>query len=947
MSITKAHTFREIKNNGGAARNMGGGSQAIRNVIKDNHKIYKASAHVSKISLDKSAINKPIIRKTKNSIPSIFSGGSEHILRRSVNSVIIDLAGTRDLLLIDSPYKRTADVPFPGDEVNTQGFAIQADGCENPGQRQNVVLIGPKTGNVRPSSWFRSNIVDFAPGCGCYTDLTYGLLDVIPIGILIDGIWGSAGRVKALKKIREILFDTDMRWLAATSYNRSKDAAGNVIKGHIKKNIDKAKNYLGYLDNINNDPKFFKKWAVGAIDAPDQIEAFLAKQGETPFANTPNVLIDFQDMGLDSSVAREITTGATMDDFALGRFAKPPHVIVNGKRLRVINYDYQTINDYLDSPVSLVKDRMNQIQSVTNFGGLVKKDITQGNLRRVTHDRVNYYGHTIEGWAPGELSNFFEEALKIKLSLTRASNPNLKYDATISVSDLIFNNELTDAMVSDKLWLDTFYAHVGVNLTAAMDNYNFAAGMNGNTPFTGADLTYSMNVIKNLIDNGTITAYYKNQIRRANQRYVDELKDLVNREVPRIKAQWDYHYPRAKQGLQILDILSSAADKSQDSLEQDIIAQASHELTQAGITIAKEALVWFTPLVTYLGLAAFGLVRQKYCGGFLNMVSAISGGLTGSYFYDDTILNPATCNCDCQQGFDKCPADPSSESWFSTPAWTFAAWNNVIPAVPKTDELGSCYRKCCDSQTGYTNPVTFLCGCACFGDITVGTPIGGGDPDSTFRAGAGCDCFKPTLFGLQKGICINPFEETRRTALGEVWDANKCEFICPNTGKPGAGCNGYATPVEVTYVDGNGASQTENSLCDCECIDPQDGSQWPPDCAPGEEFNADPNVCGCQPCTGNQTWDMAAFSNSVLDCSMCPSPYWYCDCDACDNDPDNPHGPEGINFIFCDGYSVNVPGGSPYFVDPETFGQSAAGNNPLFTDVSFGFSGCEPASPPQ
>jgi len=197
--------------------------------------------------------------------------------------------------------------------------------------------------------------------------------------------------------------------------------------------------------------------------------------------------------------------------------------------------------------------------------------------------------------------------------------------------------------------------------------------------------------------------------------------------------------------------------------------------------------------LTFAALISLGISRKKRCFG------------------KNTTLNPKTCECECiQQDLEICPATQNSGSQL------LFGW--IVPGLlPQLSELNSCGPSCCGGQAKYqfgSDP----CQCACLGEITFGTVLsGGGSQDDYWKQGNGCGCLRPGIFYSTRGKCISRFVEERNTALGQVWDADKCEFICPNTGKPeGERCIPDETyPVSVTYVDSNGVSRTEDSLCYC------------------------------------------------------------------------------------------------------------------------------------
>jgi len=335
--------------------------------------------------------------------------------------------------------------------------------------------------------------------------------------------------------------------------------------------------------------------------------------------------------------------------------------------------------------------------------------------------------------------------------------------------------------------------------------------------FSQLMLQYAENV------NGVLTinpysSYTRNAIIDANpglgpyqiQEIIDDIADDVNQTLNNIEYIANSNIPTLEnaidtsQGniLRLANIIDHYRATFYSTGVQRIAARESELLQQAPKLAQAGTLA--TGFLSFLGLALFGVGRQKQC------------------FDPRTRLNPDTCECECRfpSLYEVCPVDATASPLWGAPQWV---WDNVVPMLPQSEEVRTCYKKCCDSQTAWVDSVGYGCGCNCFGEIpSYAVPLGGGAADSYFKSGTGAKCCRELQFSLlggnwQRGSCVSSFEETRRTALGQVWDADKCEFICPNTGKPeGERCIPNETyPVSVTYVDGNGVSQTEDSLCYC------------------------------------------------------------------------------------------------------------------------------------
>jgi len=332
-------------------------------------------------------------------------------------------------------------------------------------------------------------------------------------------------------------------------------------------------------------------------------------------------------------------------------------------------------------------------------------------------------------------------------------------------------------------------------------------------------LTDQMEIINNVLYNGQADlqealSFYENII-LANGPDLDDIvyaasersmaikktqvSNNISREIQHLESESSRYANSIVAKIQNI-LKDKAAQKSQ--AQQEILSETSRLKLEADLALQSGAGA--SGFLAVLGLALFGVGREKQC------------------FDPRTRLNPDTCECECwfPSLYEVCPVDATASPLWGAPQWV---WDNVVPMLPQSEEVRTCYKKCCDSQTAWVNSVGYGCGCNCFGEIpSYAVPLGGGAADSYFKSGTGAKCCRELQFSLlggnwQRGSCVSSFEETRRTALGQVWDADKCEFICPNTGKPeGERCIPNETyPVSVTYVDGNGVSQTEDSLCYC------------------------------------------------------------------------------------------------------------------------------------
>lgn len=249
--------------------------------------------------------------------------------------------------------------------------------------------------------------------------------------------------------------------------------------------------------------------------------------------------------------------------------------------------------------------------------------------------------------------------------------------------------------------------------------------------------------------------------------------------------------------------------------------------------------------------------------------------------------NPKTCECECEDGYEHCLNDERTVANF-----LFGLVN-----VDTIEQATICSPPCCGGQAKYELSVTAnpSCGCACLGDITFGTIIsGGGSQDDYWKAGNGCSCLQHGLIFSTRGKCVSAFSEERATALGQTWDGDQCEFVCPQTGSPeGPNCTGNKRRKKITWTDSQGNTwPNQDSLCECECIEEPSadliaeydkmGRTWDPDLC---EFPCPENsdrANGVEICPGYGRYlNNMTTSNPVVSSPDDPLYVEGCDC-VCD-----------------------------------------------------------------
>ena len=157
-------------------------------------------------------------------------------------------------------------------------------------------------------------------------------------------------------------------------------------------------------------------------------------------------------------------------------------------------------------------------------------------------------------------------------------------------------------------------------------------------------------------------------------------------------------------------------------------------------------------------------------------------------FGENVRLNESTCDCEC--------VDPNMTQCTGQNTVSNIILGFVLPDI---DELQTyCSLPCCGGQVKYQFG-NEACKCACLGDITLGTVIGGGgSADDTWKEGSGCDCLQPGFLWSTRGKCVSLDVENRALAQGKVWDGSVCDFVCPNG--PPAPCQGNTTrPPAINY----------------------------------------------------------------------------------------------------------------------------------------------------
>ena len=887
MTIITAVSGQPFKNDGGVALNMGDGSTSITNVAH-GHTVKSSSYDTnSSFTLPNPSGVDPlgvqndgmVVRKsTKTNIYNnvnnfIFFGAygsplfSENKSYAELDAKDIHRSTDTEFSYFpaftnrQAPLKRKQTIKL-GELMMTSGEQLTQtpieilDGGTMPFDENRLTLANEDCEGAEENEWIILDkgalglpTMNINPPCGCYINAGVGLLDLIPLGLAFKAIGKFATFFKYILNTKKTASGP---WNTAITYIGGKltekmpfgDAVATTVG-----TIPLAQEWIkGWKNKFFKYIPNYKTGDIGNLPAIPTIETEIAEdlpriiphptKGSTYYSGT----VEIQGQPL-AKLSRYSTT-----------FIKSVYT-------RAIN-EFKTIM----GEIRILHDKINQLKAnrAKKIILLGYAEVGPANATLTVKIRIppTHYGIVNDA---GDIINYpggpnSAPAFSITVPHVTVTHPD-----SIVLAGNVVETENAILLTADGLdnALDSVVQDLSEQYSAQFGAFFHDPGINNDGWREAFKILYG-NDLKSMITQKA-ERFYKQQILSKQ----DRLKRLSDVAKKKLKA--------ARQELINGDI-AMAQLKSEIETDKSIVLEELKGLaTKDKITATKSIALngslsasWF--VIT--GRAIFQVGRQKRCLG------------------KNTFLNPETCNCECFVGYTECSADYTLNSMWGNIMWT---WDTIIPMLPKTEEMTTCFESCCEGQVAYKSTISHLCGCACYGDLGLTqSPLEDGSADSHFKGSEGCDCFSEGWmgFGKARGKCVSDSATALALGQGQAWDDARCEYNCAETRalplKLGASPDCPDTRLTTNMSGSSYSAFKPGSVCECECSQAASGEgSWPPSCPAGYVFDTRANVCGCMPAgvckqyAGDANGDSFTGPNAVSDAiqfindntANCTSPY--------------------------------------------------------------------------
>ncbi len=866
MTIITALSGQPFKNDGGVALNMGDGSTSITNV-EHGHTVKSSSYDTnSSFALPNPSGVDPlgvqndgmVVRKsTKTNIYNnvnnfiffgaygspLFSENKSYAeldakdihrstdtefsyfpaftnrqapLKRKQTIKLGELMMTSGEQLTQTPVEIISSSTKP---VMDKSILIQSDDCldENgqaTSQSKDWIILSANPGNLLSPV---SISMDVDPPCGCYVDAGLSLIDLIPIGLAFKAIGKVASFFRFILNIKKTASGP---WNTAITY----------VGGKLTEKLPFGDAVATTKGTFQSALEWIKGWRA-------KFSKFIPNYKTGDVSNLPNIPTIETDIPEDlARVIPHPEKGDTYYTSVVYRGGLPLDEVKNSR------YSTTVIKSRYTGQINKFKLFMSRIRS---YRETLKK------IRDYqTNQRVYLGTYPDPSISPPKVTikldpDFFGVD-DIGQKYNHSDLPPFEYElvpVAVDVEDTITlagNVAATpDAIYFDKQTLEGYVTTITNNMSEQYDNY-----IQG---FFGVDH-----------DPGVTSAAWKLKFKakygkdiktgifqKCNQIYQNQVNNhltKISTAQKNAKEAISFVKQELSEGQGFIGQIKGEIDAEKQVVLEELKGLANKDKIEATKTLAFNA-GWAAPAwLAILGKAIYGVGRQKICVG------------------QNVELNEKTCACECiHDGMSECNADITLNPLWSVPMWT---WDNIIPMLPKSEEMTTCYETCCESQVAYKSLVTQFCGCGCYGDLNLALvePLESGSSESHFKGASGCDCLSKgwTGFGAARGKCVTDTETTTALALEKEWDDARCEYNCAETrhlpDKLGASPDCPDTRL-TTNMSGSSYSVFKiGSACECECSQASwnyynDNSQatWPPTCPAGYVFDTRANVCGCMP----------------------------------------------------------------------------------------------------
>lgn len=835
MTIITAVSGQPFKNDGGVALNMGDGSTSITNVAH-GHTV-KSSSYDTNSSftlpnpsgVDPLGVQNDGMVVRKSTKTNIYNNANNFIFFGAYGSPLFsenksyaeldakDIHRSTDTEFSyfpaftnrQAPLKRKQTIKL-GELMMTSGEQLTQtpieilDGGTIPFDENRLTLANEDCEGAEENEWIILDkgalglpTMNINPPCGCYVNAGVGLLDLIPFGVVYKAIGKFATFFKYILNTKKAASGP---WNTAITYVGGKltekmpfgDAVATT-KGTFESALEWIQGWRTKLDNYKAKPN-------GDI------------------SNLPDIPTIETDIPED--LARVFPHPQKGNTYYTGvRYIDGQPV----SELKDSGYSTTKIKSLYTGKINKFKLFMSKIRSI---GEVVKKIQEYRSKKRI------YLGAYPNATIPApkveiKLDPDFFGVNDIGQKYNHIGLPAFEHQlvpVAVDVEDTVrlhgVPNVTPDAIYFDKQTLEAYVTTVTNSISSQYSDYISAFFHDPGVTSEAWKLKFKAKYGKHI---KTQISQKCDKIYQAQIKYHNTAlkKELVNAS----KAIKEARQTLAT-GQENIGIIKKEIQADKEVVLEELKALANKDKIKAtGSTVLNGSLSASWYVIT--GRAFYQVGRQKRCLG------------------KNTFLNPETCNCECFVGYTECSADYTLNSMWGNIMWT---WDTIVPLLPKTEEMTTCFESCCEGQVAYKSTISHSCGCACYGDLGLTqTALESGSADSHFKGASGCDCFSEGWmgFGKARGKCVSDSATALALGQGQAWDDARCEYNCAETrGLPAK--KGASPDCPMRGIQNSYSALKENSVCECECAEP-DGyvGTWPPTCPEGKIWDGAANVCAC------------------------------------------------------------------------------------------------------
>ena len=858
MTIITAVSGQPFKNDGGVALNMGDGSTSITNV-RHGHTI-KSSSYDTNSSfvlpapsgVDPLGVQNDGMVVRKSTKTNIYNNANNFIFFGAYGSPLFsenksyaeldakDIHRSTDTEFSYFPAFTNRQAPLKRKQTIKLGELIMSsgeqftqtpieilDGGTIPFDENRLILANEDCEGAEENEWIILDkgalglpTMNINPPCGCYINAGIGLLDLIPLGLAFKALGKAATFFKYILNIKKAASGP---WNTAITY----------VGGKITEKMPFGDAVATTKGTFESALEWIKGWKT-------KFSKFTPNYKTGDISNLPDIPTIETDIPED--LARVIPHPQKGNTYYTG----------------VVNFDGQPLNDVKLSRYSTTVIKNRYTGHINRF----KLFMSRIRSYRETLKKIQEYQtkqRVYLGTYPDPSISPPKVRIKLESDFFGVNDIGQKYNhvdlpafehelvpVAVDVADTITlagnANVTPDAIYFDKQTLEAYVTTVTNSISQQYSDYINAFFHDPKVTSAAWKLKFKAKYGKDIK-----TSIFQ----QCNQIY----KNQVNNHLTKISiAQQDAKkvittvQQELSEGQGFIGTIKKEIDAEKDVVLEELKDLANKDKIEATTSIALNGSLsasWFA----ILGRSIFSVGRQKRCLG------------------KNTFLNPETCNCECFVGHTECSADYNLNPMWGNIMWT---WDTIVPLLPKTEEMTTCFESCCEGQVAYKSTISHSCGCECYGDLGLTqTALESGSADSHFKGASGCDCFSEGWmgFGKARGKCVSDSATTLALGQAQAWDDARCEYNCAETRalpeKLGASPDCPDTKLTTNMSGSSYSAFKPGSVCECECSQAASGEgSWPPTCPAGYVFDTRANVCGCMPAGVCKEYTMVANGDS-------------------------------------------------------------------------------------